>query len=50
MRQKDEHFAASTIIETDSIRVWWIQHQADYPELSIVALKLLAIPVMSSEV
>jgi len=37
MLQKDEleHFSASTIIETDNPRVWWIQHQADYPELSI---------------
>ena len=52
IRQKDEleHFAASTIIETDNPQVWWIQHQADYPDLSIMALNLLAIPAMSSEV
>ena len=51
-RQTDEleHFISATIIDIDNPRLWWIQHQSDYPFLSIMALNLLAIPAMSAEV
>ena len=51
-RQKDEleAFTTCSTIETENPRLWWIQHQKDYPQLSRMALDLLAIPAMSSEV
>lgn len=45
-----EEFLSSSTIETENPRLWWIQHQKDYPQLSCMALDLLAIPAMSSEV
>ena len=31
-------------------RQWWIDPQKDYPQLAIMALEILAIPAMSSEI
>jgi len=45
-----EHFISTTIIAIENLRLWWLQPQSDYPQLSIMALNLLAIPAMSSEV
>lgn len=51
-RHKDEfdHYISSATIDIDNPRLWWIQHQKDYPQLSKMALNILAIPAMSSEV
>lgn len=51
-RNKDEleEFTSCCTIETENPRLWWIQHEKDYPQLSCMALDLLAIPAMSSEV
>lgn len=38
------------IVDIENPRVWWIQHQKDYPQLSKVALDILTIPAMGSEV
>ena len=49
-KDKLDDFTSSTTIDIDNPRLWWIQHQKDYPRLSVMALDLLAIPAMSSEV
>ena len=51
-RCKDEleQFTTSSTVDTENPRLWWIQHQKDYPQLSRMALDLLAIPAISSEV
>jgi len=51
-REKDEleDFISSTTNEIDNPRLWRIQHQKGYPQLSRMVLDLLAIPAMSAEV
>ena len=51
-RYKDEleEFILSTTINVKNPVLWWVQHQQDYPQLSIIALDVLAIPAMSAEV
>ena len=45
-----DDYLFTAVIEIDNPRLWWIQQQRDYPQLSIMALDLLTIPAMSSGV
>ena len=46
----EEFTSTSTIVSIEDPREWWAHHQKDYPRLSQMALDILAIPAMSSEV
>ena len=50
LQDEMELFLSLPIIDNDNPREWWIQHQKDYPQLSIMALDILSIPAMSSEI
>lgn len=46
----DEFTTSDTLDSLVNPRVGWIQHINDYPKLATLALRTLAIPVMSAEV
>ena len=46
----EEFTSTNTIMSIENPREWWAQHQKNYPRLSQMALDILAIPAMSSEV
>jgi len=50
MKDELEEFLSLRCIDVSDPRQWWVQHQADYPALSKMALEILAIPAMSAEV
>ena len=45
-----EEFISITTIDVENPRLWWIQHKKDYPQLSRMALDILAIPAIPAEV
>ena len=46
----DQFLSFTTLDNVHNPREWWTHNRADYPQLSVMALDILAIPAMSSEI
>ena len=46
----DEFTSSDSIDPMINPRIWWIQHQDDFPKLSQMALDIFSVPAMSAEV